>query len=82
MDRSNEPAGRQGDAPPPRSSRTAKPYLDAAWIMTGSVAFGVLAGMGLDHMFGTRPWLLVTGSSLGLVGGFTGFVLIVSRMGK
>jgi len=50
--------------------------------MTGSVGFGVLAGMGLDHVFQTRPWLLVAGSSLGVIGGFTGFVLVVSRMNK
>jgi F0F1-type ATP synthase assembly protein I len=78
----NEPAGRQGNSPPPRRSGAAKPYLDAAWIMTGSVAFGVLAGLGLDHVFQTRPWLLITGSSLGVIGGFAGFVLVVSRMNK
>jgi len=49
-------------------------------MMTGSVAFGVLAGMGLDRVFGTKPWLLVAGSSLGVVGGFTAFVMVVERM--
>jgi F0F1-type ATP synthase assembly protein I len=50
--------------------------------MTGSVAFGVLAGMGLDHVFQTRPWLLIAGSSVGVVGGFTGFVLTISRTNR
>jgi F0F1-type ATP synthase assembly protein I len=48
--------------------------------MTGSVAFGVLVGMGLDHVFQTKPWLLIGGSSLGVVSGFTGFVLVAQRM--
>ena len=47
--------------------------------MTGSVAIGVLAGMGLDHVLGTKPWLLIAGSTTGVVGGFTGFVLAIAR---
>jgi F0F1-type ATP synthase assembly protein I len=50
--------------------------------MTGSVVFGVLVGMGLDRVLGTKPWLLVAGSSLGVVGGFTAFVRVAQRMSK
>jgi len=38
--------------------------------------------MGLDRLFQTKPWLLVAGSSLGVLGGFAGFVLVVIRMNR
>ena len=60
--------------------RGAKPYLDAAFIMTGSVVVGVLTGYFLDQALGTKPWCFVVGSLLGLIGGFTGFVLVIRRL--
>ena len=65
-----------------KAVRGAKPYLDAAFIMTGAVAVGVLAGYFLDRWLNTKPYLFLVGSLLGLIGGFTGFIRVVSRLNQ
>jgi F0F1-type ATP synthase assembly protein I len=51
-------------------------------MMTGSVVVGVLAGYFLDRRLNTKPWLFLAGSLLGLVAGFTGFILAVMRVDR
>jgi ATP synthase protein I len=60
----------------------AQPYLDAVWLMTGSVALGTLGGFFLDRRFGTKPWLLVVGALLGVSGGFYSFIRAVIALDK
>jgi ATP synthase protein I len=60
----------------------AQPYLDAVWLMTGSVALGTLSGFFLDRRFGTKPWLLVAGALLGVSGGFYSFIRAVIALDK
>jgi ATP synthase protein I len=60
----------------------AQPYLDAVWLMTGSVALGALGGYFLDRHFGTKPWLLVVGSLLGIGSGFYAFIRAVMALDK
>ncbi len=60
----------------------AQPYLDAVWLMTGSVALGTLTGYFLDRRLGTKPWLLVAGALLGVVAGFYGFIRAVIALDK
>jgi F0F1-type ATP synthase assembly protein I len=69
-------------SPKVSTPRSARPYLDAAWIMTGSVVVGVLTGYFLDQWLHTKPYLFLMGSLVGLIGGFTGFILVISRMDR
>ncbi len=38
--------------------------------MLASVLIGALGGYALDHLFSTRPWLMMVGFILGSVAGF------------
>jgi ATP synthase protein I len=60
----------------------AQPYLNAVWLMTGSVALGTLGGYFLDRRLGTKPWLLVTGALLGVAAGFYGFIRAVIALDR
>jgi len=60
----------------------AQPYLDAVWLMTGSVALGTLTGYFLDRRLGTKPWLLVAGALVGIVAGFYSFIRAVTALDK
>ena len=54
--------------------RRAEPYLSAATTLVASV--GVFAGVGwwIDKKVGTeKPWFLIAGSLLGMLGGFISF---------
>jgi ATP synthase protein I len=62
--------------------RKAGPYLDASWQLTGSVAVWVLVGFFLDKYMGTKPWLLVAGSVVGLGLGFYLFFRALMNIGK
>jgi F0F1-type ATP synthase assembly protein I len=76
------PTKPEGSTTKASTLRGAKPYLDAAWIMTGSVVVGVLTGYFLDRWLHTKPYLFLAGSLLGLIGGFTGFILVILRMNR
>ena len=60
----------------------AGPWLDASWQLTGSLALWVAVGYFLDRWLGTRPWLLVAGSVLGMIVGFYLFFRAVAAIGK
>ena len=62
--------------------RKAQPYLDAAWLMTGSVMLGVVVGYFLDQWLHTKPWMLLVGSAVGMVAGFYGFIRAVLSLDK
>src|SRR5881398_367775 len=76
---SNETTG-SGDVA--SSYRKAGPYLDASWQLTGSVALWVVIGYFLDRWLHTAPWLLVTGSVLGMGVGFYLFFKALSSIGR
>jgi ATP synthase protein I len=65
-----------------RSMQRAEPYFRAAWNLTGGVALGVIAGYFADRHLGTAPWLLVTGSVLGMAAGMYGFFKAVADAEK
>jgi ATP synthase protein I len=80
MDQKREPQGKNegiGEA-----YRKAGPWLDASWQLTGSLALWVVVGYLLDRWLGTRPWLLVAGSVLGMILGFYLFFRAVAAIGK
>ncbi len=62
--------------------RKAGPYLDASWQLAGSTGVWTFIGYWLDRHFGTKPWLLVAGSVLGMSLGFYLFFRALIRLGK
>lgn len=62
--------------------RAAAPYISAVWKMVGGAVVGVLGGLLLDRWLGTKPWMLVGLSVVGISVGFYGFLHEVTRLGK
>jgi ATP synthase protein I len=56
-----------------QAMRKAAPYLNLGWTFAVSLAGGILGGWWLDGVFGTRPWLLLSGALVGMTAGFVGF---------
>jgi ATP synthase protein I len=65
-----------------RQMQAAAPYIAAVWKMVGGAVVGVLGGMLLDRWLGTKPWMLVGLSVLGISVGFYGFLHEMTRLGK
>ncbi|AKU92921.1 hypothetical protein AKJ08_3308 [Vulgatibacter incomptus] len=57
-----------------RAMREAEPYIQASWSLAAAVALGVVAGYFADKELGTQPWLLLTGSVLGMALGVYAFI--------
>lgn len=62
--------------------RAAQPYIDAVWKLVGGAVTGVLGGYFLDKWLGTKPWMMVGLSTLGIGVGFYAFLAAMLRMGK
>jgi len=54
--------------------RAIEPYISAVWKLVGGAAVGVLGGYFLDGLLGTRPWLMVALSVVGISVGFYAFL--------
>ncbi len=65
-----------------RVVRQAAPFMAAAWGLTSALLLGSLGGWWLDRRFGTRPWLLVTGSLLGAAVGLFDVARVALRKGR
>lgn len=65
-----------------RQMQAAAPYISAVWKMVGGAVVGVLGGLLLDRWLGTKPWLLVVLSVVGICVGFYGFLHEMTRLGK
>ena len=65
-----------------RQMQEAAPYISAVWKMVGGAVVGVLGGLLLDRWLGTKPWLLVALSVVGISVGFYGFLHEMTRLGK
>jgi ATP synthase protein I len=65
-----------------RQMRAAAPYISAVWKMVGGAVVGVLGGLLLDRWLGTKPWMLVGLSVVGISVGFYGFLHEMTRLGK
>ena len=65
-----------------RQLQAASPYLSAVWEMVGGAVVGVGGGLLLDRWLGTRPWLLVAWSVVGISVGFYGFISDMLKLGK
>jgi ATP synthase protein I len=64
------------------SYRKAAPYLDASWQLVGSVVLWSAIGWFLDKKLHTAPWLLVSGSVIGIGLGFYLFFKALSAIGR
>lgn len=75
---------RQGSelSPAAQAMRAAMPYISAVWKMVGGGVVGVLAGLWLDRWLGTKPWMLLGLSVVGIAVGFYGFFHDMNRLGK
>jgi F0F1-type ATP synthase assembly protein I len=54
-------------------------YIGLGFQLPGAILLGVLLGWWADGWFGTKPWLLIGGAALGMVAGFTSFILTVLK---
>lgn len=66
----------------PESLRKVGPYLQIGGTLAGCVVIGALGGRWLDVKLDTEPWLLLSGSLLGIVAGFYHFFKVVLRWGR
>jgi len=73
----NEPRLDKAASGAAESMRRAQPFIDAAWQFAASVGLMCWLGYLGDERFGTKPWLLVTGSLLGFAAGIWSFVKVV-----
>jgi ATP synthase protein I len=62
--------------------QAANPYFSAVWKMVGGAIFGVVGGYLLDRWLGTKPWILIGLSAVGISVGFYGFIRDMLRLGK
>ena len=49
-------------------------YMSLGFELITPILLGVFGGLWLDGRWGTRPWLMVSGSLLGLIVGFYAFL--------
>jgi ATP synthase protein I len=65
-----------------RQLRAAVPYISAVWKLVGGGAVGVIGGLVLDRWLGTKPWMLVGLSMVGIGVGFYAFFHAMTQLGK
>ena len=65
----------------PESLRKVGPYLNIGGVFLGCMVLGVALGWWLDKELGTKPWMLLAGSLLGMASGFYHFFKVVLRWG-
>lgn len=65
-----------------RLMQTAAPWVAAVWKLVGGAVVGVLGGYFLDGWLGTKPWLMLGLSLVGMGVGFYAFFREVMRLGK
>ena len=63
------------------SFRKVGAYFALGGTIAGCMALGVALGWWLDKELGTKPWLLLAGSLLGMTSGFYHFFKVVLRRG-
>jgi len=64
------------------SLRKVAPYLNIGSMFLGCMVVGVGIGYWLDGKLGTKPWLLLAGSLLGMASGFYHFFKIVLHLDR
>ena len=57
-------------------------FIGLGWYVAACVVIGVLGGLGLDHLVGTRPLFTLLGVLLGTVAAFYGMYKLVQPLLK
>ena len=57
-----------------------EPAIFTSYGLIGSILFFGGAGLLLDHLMGTSPWLLLAGVAIGCVAGFLGLYRLLHRL--
>jgi ATP synthase protein I len=65
-----------------KQMRAAEPYISAVWKLVGGAVVGVLGGYWLDGWLGTRPWMMVALSLVGISVGFYAFLHAILHLPK
>jgi ATP synthase protein I len=65
-----------------KQMRAAEPYISAVWKLIGGAVVGVLGGYLLDGWLGTKPWMLVGLSVVGISVGFYAFLRAMLQLSK
>lgn len=65
-----------------KAYRAAAPWLNASTKLTTAPVVGVAMGWWVDKERGTAPYGVLVGAMVGMVLGFTGFIVDVLRMSK
>ncbi len=65
-----------------KQMRAAEPYISAVWKLIGGAVVGVLGGYLLDDWLGTKPWMLVGLSLVGISVGFYAFLRAMLQLSK
>ncbi len=63
-----------------KAYRSVGPFLHLGWTMAGALALFTLGGYWLDNTWGTKPWLTLTGSLLGITASFLELYRTVKRL--
>lgn len=65
-----------------RLYRDAAPYLVLGVQLAATVVIMFYVGYWADDHFGTKPWLMIVGLTLGAIAGFYNFFKTVTELGK
>jgi ATP synthase protein I len=79
------PGNRGGDdelSSAAKQMRAAEPYISAVWQLVGGAVVGVLGGYLLDRWLGTKPWLMLALSLVGISVGFYAFLRKMLQLSK
>ena len=61
---------------------TALRFMGLGWYVAACIVVGVLGGLGLDHLVGTRPLFTLVGVLVGTAAAFYGVYKLVQPMLK
>jgi len=61
---------------------TALRFVGLGWYIAACIVVGVVGGLGLDHLAGTRPLFTLLGVLLGTAGAFYGVYKLMQPMLK
>ncbi len=68
--------------PPRPNFRKIADLSSVALMLPSSIIVGLFIGYMLDRWLGTRPWLLLTFTVLGIVSGLLSLIRALSKYGK
>lgn len=74
--------GTSGDGSWAEALRDFAPYLDLGWRVAVAAALPPILGFGIDVWLGVRPWGVVSGAAIGLLGALVQLARLGPEMEK